>query len=163
MEGGDELSVLAEIAIALAGFSGIVVAVQSRDHAHPWDTYRLVVLLVTGFSMLIQALLPSAIHSFGVSGPSLWRLSSALCVVMMLAPMISLFRNTPEDFTSSPYYRQILFGVSATTVISIVANSINALALGTLGSFSLFYLGVLVIIPSTALQFLAVIVIRPQR
>ena len=161
MEGSDELSVLAEIAIALAGFSGIVVAVQIRDHAHPWDTFRAVALLITGFSMLVQALLPSSIHSFGVSGPSLWRLSSALCVVINLAPIIPVFRNIPADFTSSPYYRQIVFGSMA--VVAVVAYSINALALGTLGSFSLFYLGVLMNIPSTAVQFLAVIVIRPQR
>ncbi len=163
MEGGDELSVLAEIAIALAGFSGIVVAVQSRDHAHPWDTYRAVALLLTGFSMLVQVLLPSVIHSFGVSGPSLWRLSSALCVMVTLAPQMSLYRSVPDDFASSRYYRQIHIGILATTGVAIVANSINALALGTLGSFSLFYLAVLVFIPSAALQFLAVIAIRPQR
>jgi hypothetical protein len=161
MEGGDELSVLAEIAVALAGFSGIVVAVQSRERAHPWDTYRAAALLITGFAMLVAALLPSAIHSFGLAGPSLWRLSSALCALICLACAVPMLRVTPRDFTSSPYYRLITPTIIGAAVVSIVAYSINALALGTMGSFSLFYLGLLMNIPSTALQFLAVVVIRP--
>jgi hypothetical protein len=161
VEGSEELSLLAEIAVALAGFSGIVVAIQSRDRAHPWDTYRAAALLITGFSMLVEALLPSAIHSFGVAGPNLWRLSSVLCVLIVMAPIIPMLRITPTDFASSPYYRLITPAIIGAAVVSIVAFSINALAFGTMGSFSFFHLGVLMNIPSTALQFLAVIVIRP--
>ena len=162
MEGGDELSVLAEIAVALAGFSGIVIAVQSRDQVHPWDTFRAVLLLITGFSTRVQALLPSAIHSFGVAGPSLWRLSSALCLLINLAPIIPVFRGRPADIASSAYYRQNVAVTMTGSAVTVAAHLMNALALGTVGTFSLFYLGVLMHIPSTALQFLIVIVVRPR-
>ena len=161
MGGGDELSVLAEVAVALAGFSGIVVAIQSSDRVHPWDTYRAAVLLSTGFTMLLLALLPSALYSFGVAGPSLWRLSSALSIPIVLAPVFIGYRYTPEDFTSSPYFQEIRLGMVVLVVVAVAANSINALALGTPGVFSLFYIAILSHIPSTALQFLVVILIRP--
>ena len=71
---------IAEIAIAMAGFTGVVVAFGSRSHGswHPGDRLRLVFLLeasltAAGFSLL--ALL--ALSSLGDTGLT-WRLLSGL-------------------------------------------------------------------------------------
>jgi hypothetical protein len=158
MEGSTELSILVEVAVALAGFSGMVVAVRGHHSTHSWETFRAVALLVTGSTMLVAALLPFAIHSFGVQGPNLWRLSSAAVVLLTLAPVVPMFRYMPTDYRASPFYRHNTAVAMSVMSVALVANVLNALAIGTEGVFSLFYLGIVLNVPSVAVQFLVVLI-----
>ncbi len=160
MEGSDALAVLAEVAIGLAGFSGMVVAIRRREPAHSWETFRAVVLLVTAFWALMLALLPFAIHAFGVGGPNLWRLSSAVGVLSG-ALSVPILRSMPTDFPSSPYFREATAVFATITVVALGAHLANAFAIGSVGTFALFYTGVLLYIVSGAIQFLLVLVVRP--
>ena len=162
MEGSNELTVLAEVSVALAGFSGLVVAVRRGESSHPWETFRAVALLITGFSVLLQSLFPFVIHSFGATGPSIWRLSSALGLLMNLAPILPLNRHMPPGFSSSEYYRLNSTLQLAAVSVAVGAHLANVFALGTEGSFSLFYLGAIINVPMVAVQFLVVLVAAPR-
>ncbi len=160
MEGSDALAVLAEVAIGLAGFSGIVIAIRRREPAHPWETFRAVVLLGTAFCALFLALLPFAIHAFGVSGPNVWRIASAVGVLQG-AFVVPALRSMPTDFPSSPYFREATAVFATIIAVALSAHIANAFAIGSVGTFALFYTSVLLNIVSGAIQFLLVLVVRP--
>ena len=69
MEEVDALVGIAEICVGIAGFSGVVAALQWRDHWHAWDRVRTASLLAISFGAVVFSLFPLALDSFGVSGP----------------------------------------------------------------------------------------------
>jgi len=85
VQASEELLTLAELAIALAGFSGVVVAFGQRGEMTPLDRWRFAALLSISMSAAVLAFLPSVLHLLGISGSFLWRMSSAvyLCVAVL--------------------------------------------------------------------------------
>jgi hypothetical protein len=76
---------LAEVAIALAGFSGIVVVLDRGDH--PWsdlDRLRLSMLLQVSISCVFLSFLPIFLTIAGVQSASVWSWSSALWLAYMV-------------------------------------------------------------------------------
>jgi len=66
---------VAELALSLVGFSGIILAVRPRVHANRIDRTRLVDLLVAGFGVTFASFLPALLNSFLDEGAA-WRLAS---------------------------------------------------------------------------------------
>ena len=79
MPGSDFLQTLAEISIAFAGFSSIVVLFRRReaDEWTPEDAFRYRTMLLMSLAALFYSVLPSGIHYWEVSDPVVWRSSSA--------------------------------------------------------------------------------------
>jgi hypothetical protein len=93
VEQTESLLAVAEIALGLAGFGGIFMALGAGAGArHPADTYRLILLLSTALSTLVLALLPVAFHFLGLAEAPLWRLSSAL-LAAFLATLLFLVHH----------------------------------------------------------------------
>ena len=92
MTGRDELTILAEVGIGLAGFSSVVFAIRGRDDAHSWASYRALGLLATSFHVLFLSLVPFLIHAFGPNGPELWRLSGAVGLLITLPTPVAMLR-----------------------------------------------------------------------
>ena len=82
------LQTIAEIAITLGGFTGLVAAFSGKS-GHTWtssELYRLRFLIGLSFTILVSALLPFAISGWTESTKLVWGLPSLLygCVVLML-------------------------------------------------------------------------------
>jgi hypothetical protein len=91
----DAFSTITEFAVALAGFSGIVVAIAHRgDTFAPVDRYRTLTLLVYSLGAAFGSLLPLAVESFGVSGDDVWRISGILLAVILGAAIFGSFWGT---------------------------------------------------------------------
>lgn len=77
---------IAEIAVALAGFTGIVVAFGSRSQGawHPGDRLRLVFLLEASLTAAAFALLALLAVFSGISEPLAWSLLSGLWAAYMV-------------------------------------------------------------------------------
>jgi hypothetical protein len=70
----DSLLSIAEIAIGLAGFSGLVAAFSQRP-GHAWrgdQKARIVFLIILSFAMMISAILPFALSGIGDSPALVW-------------------------------------------------------------------------------------------
>jgi hypothetical protein len=79
---------IAEISIAFAGFTGLIVAFRRNDG--PLDNvqkYRLRILLTLAFGAMFLSLLPDALVNFGVRGGYVWILC---CTAMSLYSVIFL-------------------------------------------------------------------------
>ena len=90
----DVLSLLAELATAIAGFSGIV-AVFGRRSAGRWrpaESARLVGLLYTSLVAALFSVLPLVLLSVPVSEPTCWRVLSPLLAASLVRPIVSLLQ-----------------------------------------------------------------------
>jgi len=86
MEGSDVLQTIAEVAIALTGFTGIVAALrgQTVESLSSFILFRFRVLLIASLVALGLALLPFLFHYLGASPPVTWSVCSAVVAVVMV-------------------------------------------------------------------------------
>jgi hypothetical protein len=87
VEGSEVLQTLAEVAIALTGFTGIVVALHGRA-GEPLSGFSLVrfrVLLIASLFAVAFSLLPFFFHHLGLSPPVTWSVCSGLVCCLMVA------------------------------------------------------------------------------
>ncbi len=87
-----DITVLTDFAVALIGFSGIVIAiiiaVNGKKFA-PLDHFRTQSMLLGAFGAAFGSLIPLILAAFGFSGDDLWRLSSILlAVIIILTSMV---------------------------------------------------------------------------
>ncbi len=72
-----------EVSVALTGFSGLVVALASRRTA---VTATLVsMLIVASIAAVMFSFLPLLLANAGLADPLIWRISSSLVVVYLIA------------------------------------------------------------------------------
>ena len=91
MEAVDELLTVAELAIGLAGFSGVVVAFTRGKGLRKDDRYYFVALLYATFTAVLVAFVPMVFHHAGLAGPALWMGSSTVALIvggLLLASML---------------------------------------------------------------------------
>ena len=72
------LSSIVDIAIGIAGFAGIIAAIQHRAVAH-WSAQQLILLQILFFASamaVVFALLPSMLLSAGIAENNIWRIGS---------------------------------------------------------------------------------------
>jgi hypothetical protein len=87
-----DITVLTDFAVALIGFSGIVIAIIIAVHGKnfaPLDHFRTQNMLLGAFGAAFGSLIPLILAAFGFAGDDLWRLSSIfLAIIIMLTSMV---------------------------------------------------------------------------
>lgn len=79
MDISNTLPVIAEISIAFAGFSGLIVALRKNPGPlTPVQKYRLQVLLALSFGTLFLSFFPEWLRAFGKDEIAVWKFSSAV-------------------------------------------------------------------------------------
>ena len=98
MEGAGTLELLAELAIGVLGFSGIVAAIGQRGSGEwaPMDRGRFFFMVFSGALVIILALLPFPLHYAGLEVASLWSWSSGAGALLIFLYFIGVKRATPN-------------------------------------------------------------------
>jgi peptidoglycan/LPS O-acetylase OafA/YrhL len=127
----DSLLSIAEIAIGLAGFSGLVAAFSQRP-GHAWrgdQKARIVFLVILSFTMMISAILPFALSGIGDSPALIWGVPmvaySAVALTLLCCWVVVARRRSYRlqfKFVSIPLLAvagmvQVLVGLSGLGVI----------------------------------------------
>jgi hypothetical protein len=86
---------LAEIAGVLVGF-GALIAVRSGATMEVGEINDIRWVMTTGIWVVIVALAPTIISSYGATGHELWLLCGLLALALLVI-MISVFARTPEN------------------------------------------------------------------
>jgi len=156
MDGGLSLETIAELAIALAGFSGLIAMIRSGP-VHDWPPRaRLAFWITLNWSMasVFFAALPSILHPFGVTG---WALSSliigialALGVILMLGYHVGLTRR---GFPTQNGWHWV--GAVSIPMVGIVSTMGSGSGLISSPSYEWYRLGVLACLLSAVPPFLA--------
>jgi hypothetical protein len=85
MDVGDQFQIIAEISIAFAGFSGLIVALRIKaGPLTPVQKFRLQVLLGLSFGALFLSFLPAVLSAFGADGSKVWQICIAVIVAYSL-------------------------------------------------------------------------------
>jgi hypothetical protein len=91
MSPSDQLSTLAEIAITLAGFSGLIAAFRSREAWDATEKVRLLNILVLCFAVVLCATLPTFLANYFEDAELPWRISCFVYGSVQLVIVIRFF------------------------------------------------------------------------
>lgn len=160
MDPSDMLSTVAEIALGLAGFTGVLVVLgRQPGRLSPAGAFRLTVLLIGSLSALFLALIPLALHDSGLSGSVLWRVSSLVMAGSILATGGLLVRPVRRfrRGESESYNPTILVLITTGAVLVFIAQMVNAS--GVLGGPSpgAYSFGLLFFLAVGAVQFVRIL------
>jgi hypothetical protein len=161
----ESLTSIVEFAITLAGFAGIVVALGKRPGQWaPADRYRLLNILMLSFGAGFMAYLPIGLAHAGLSGSSLWRVSSGgfLCFGVFtggftIARTRRLRGEVRVLLNPIVLWMSIVFGGVAN-----LAQLLNVLGLGFQPQFAPYFLGLVLILLMSAIQFVRILFARPE-
>ena len=108
------LSLLAEMAVGLVGFSGIVVAIQ-KDAG---NNVGLIYMLCTAVVLAVLAVLPFVLLGLGLGEPLIWAVLSALAALYQIVINQLSFRSVPDELKGW-LYRLFVGGFYAFAVVGI--------------------------------------------
>lgn len=154
MEHRDTLLTLAEIAVALAGFTGIVGALGRRgaDASREISWLRLRAMLEVSLRNAAFALLPIPFLGVASSETAIWRIASGAYLVVV--PAYILFRRRQANAAA---VGQALSGPLLILLpLSLLACVANVLGLGGPHAFSLYLSSLLLGLVTAGMLFLSV-------
>jgi hypothetical protein len=104
VEGSDILQTLAEVSIALTGFSGIVMALHDRAESQlsALGSVRFRILLAGSLAALLLSLLPFLLYHLDVAAPRIWSTGSVVVVIYMVPIIVWDARTFSRHATELP-------------------------------------------------------------
>ena len=157
LEGSEVLTLLAEIFVSFAGFTGIVAVLGQRSDGvwRPIDVLRFRGLLFASLVGLVLAIIPFGLHHIGVIDTVTWASGSAILAILIVVLLVSLISNhkkvrATEDPDFVPGVRLFLVLLSGPVVITLV---LNAVGVGLRHSFSGYLVGLLYLLIICAAMF----------
>ena len=169
MEPFENLRSMAEVAVSLTGFTGIVVALGKRSHGS-WtklELLRLKMLLITSLAVLFFSLLPLALSGLNFSGERIWMISNATLAISHLLGLIItglLARKMDiSEWTASEKKVELIFSVIILPISLslIICQSAFIFHYFRAYGFILFYLGLIYFLILSAIHF--ILLLLPDR
>ncbi len=132
LQGSDVLTILAEIFVAFAGFTGIVAVLGQRSEGkwRPVDVLRFQILLETSLVGLVLSVAPFSFYYFGVAEAVTWGSGSALLAIYISSALLRATRNqrrlrATHDPDFVPGVRLFLVILAVPVVATLILNSIG--------------------------------------
>jgi hypothetical protein len=149
MDRAEALLSIAEIALGLAGFGGIFMALGSRGAARdPADTYRLVLLLGTALSTLVISLFPVAFQAVEMPDRIVWCASSALTTILLASLVVfaERWRRRYPDEIRAGELPLAAAAVRAVALLTLASQIANAAGLFGARAFGVFFFGLVFLV-----------------
>jgi hypothetical protein len=132
MNASDALATIAEIAIAVAGFSGIAAVLGRRSQGEwtPLDVFRLRALLLSSFYIVVFCFLPIVLSLTALAPSLVWVLSSGAWFAWIAgttAVRITQARRIAAA-TGEPLERRYLVFVSSIGLAALLLHGTNLLS-----------------------------------
>ena len=163
MEPGEALGIAAQIAVALAGFAGVVVVFR-RESIHEWspvEKFRLRLLLVNSILPLGLCTIALLLLTIEPALTGVWRWCSGVAFVFLLVFGITntttfLRLHLPQS-QSAP--SNIIFYLTATLGTAVMLLQLYNIAM--LGAFWAFFTGIVLHLVGAMFQFARMILLQP--
>jgi hypothetical protein len=142
------LLTVAQVAIGIAAFSAILVALSGKPHLWtPVDAFRIRNILAFSFQSVFLSLAPFVLALFSLREPAIWQVSLLILAIATLADAVLVLTGV---YRLSPSERAVLKAVVVSTVVAILcfmaAVELFA-AFGIVGPASaVFFLGLVVLL-----------------
>jgi hypothetical protein len=165
MEPGEALTSAAQIAVALAGFAGVVVAFRSSS-LHEWsllDKFRLWLLLGSALVPLFSCLFGMLLLTIKPTPFPIWRWCSGFSLLLIcIFGFLSRRHQSelgPAVIKEIGPYRYLFFVIAILGIAVGLLQAYNALVSGV---FSLFYAAIMFQLAIGTLQFARMILLPPH-
>lgn len=165
MQSHDVASTIAEVAVGLAGFSGLALVLGRRsDRLTSIEKYRLILLLTPSLLALFLAVAPLALLETGIRPAVLWRAASGFQALICLglvagfAPWTRrVMRQAPEIF-HWPQFTLVAGGYVANGVLQ------GLHAAGYYGTYNpgIYLVGLVFLLLHAGHQFVRILLVRPS-
>jgi hypothetical protein len=157
------LLTFSEVAIGLAGFAAILVALSGKPHQWtPVDAFRIRNILAFSFQSVFLSLVPFVLTFFSLSEPRVWQVSLLILAAATLGGVLQVLGGV---YRLSRSDRAVLkaFVVSAVTATLCVMAAVELLAaLGIVGPApAMFFLGLVVLLGISAVLVARFLFARP--
>ena len=161
MEGSDVLLGITEVSIAFAGFTSIVGVLGHREGEGWGPEYRLRLWLMIESSLatLFFSLLPFVPFHFAFTETVVWASASAIMAIFLFIHLIivgSRLRVLYRQRQRSTQRFESLNG--GLILLTVVVQSMNALAVGFDRSFGPYLLGLILLLALASMHFVALLV-----
>jgi len=141
MQPSEALSASAQVAVALAGFAGVVVAFRSGS-IHEWsrvDKFRLWILLVNSGLPFGLSILGISLSATSLDPDRMWQICSVLAFVSTVfigQQMMGSIRGfSPQEFKTGGGSRVVFFTSGIVAIAVTLLQLYNAIALKTFWPF----------------------------
>ena len=164
MSGTDELLTIAEIAVTLAGFAGVVAAFLHRGSLHPVDRLRFVNMFVIAFSALTLSFLPLAFVHLGLAERKVWALSSAGMIALWCAHMalVPFLRGRLQAGLAGTDLRSPFLLMVVPAIVNLLVQLANATGWLFEPGFVPYFFGLFVYLYAAGLGFVYAVIFRPE-
>ena len=166
MQAQELLMAIAQIAVALAGFSGLIAAIRTAapEGWHPRDVWSLSWMLGASIGALLFALLPAWLALFGREEAGVFRIASAL-LCAFTASFVGVMANSGRRLTRSGYPPRVKgFPALLVIVLSVAALTTGAAAFGAFpDSLVAVYVGALLALLFASALVLAIFLVLLAR
>lgn len=159
MTGIDVLLTIAELALTLGGFGGVVAAFSgTRDRWHPMAVVRFRALILISLGAALLALAPLPLHYGGVADETLWAVASLFAAAVIGVTLLGMiwYARGPMVAHGSRLWSLIAVAVTAG---ALVVNVLNALSVGFSRSFTGYVCALLLLLVLAGLYFFRLIVL----
>jgi hypothetical protein len=165
MEAGEALGIAAQIAVALAGFAGVVVVFR-RESVHEWspiDKVRLRLLLANSILPLGLCMVGLLLLTIKPMPPAMWRWCSGIEFVVFFVFVVTMaktfrrlgVRNMQRE--SGSRFMPYLFGA-----FGIAAMLLQLYNIASPGAFWPFFAGIVYQLIAAMAQFARMILLLPE-
>jgi hypothetical protein len=165
MEAGEALGIAAQIAVALAGFAGVVVVFR-REAVHEWsgvDKLRLRLLLANSILPLALSMLGLVLVTIEPMPPGVWRWCSGILLVATMSFMTGIMRMFRRlnlaNAQRERLTRVIFFVFSAFGTAAMLLQLYNT---AVLAAFWPFFAGIVFQLVTGMAQFARMILFLPK-
>jgi hypothetical protein len=164
MEPNEALGVAAQVAVALAGFAGVVVVFRP-DSVHVWsrlDRTRLQLLLHNSLCPLAYALFGMFLLTIKPTPAWIWRECSLFGLLFQAPGAIIAFRNARNLSSEEKKHtsKTLLYGIGAMGGLALVLQVIN---IAVLNQFWPFFFSVVTHLMAGMLQFTRMVLLLPAK
>ena len=160
MEGSDVLLAIAEVSIALAGFTSVVAVLGKRSYGDwsPEDTMKLWLMLEYSFATLFLALIPFVPHSLGLPGSPTWIVSSSVMALFLIGHQLvagpRILRLARQGRWVTRWQQVAVVSLIGS---ALVIQLLNVSGFGFHHSFGAYFLGLLLVLALAALNFVSLL------
>jgi hypothetical protein len=164
MDASEALSTAAQVAVTIAGFTGVVIAVAAGP-IHQWShaqLFRLKMLVATSVSPLIWSLVGLSLLATDLRPPTVWTWCSGLASVMLVIGWSTAVRNFAQlDMQALGRGGHLTF--YSASGIGLAALALQVYNIGALHAFWPFFAMVTIAMALSSFQFVRMTLDSPRR
>jgi hypothetical protein len=145
MENADQLLTFTQVAIAVAGFAGIIGTFQFKEgeRIRRGDAVGLAVVVNTGLMSAFYSTLPLLLINFGINDSTVWAISSGMTCVIYTYFSIDIAIRLKNFRTFKTFNKILIYLLFIVGFMVIVINVLNACNLVFKREFGPYYISLI--------------------